>query len=315
MEPRRLWTWTLKNNIDGGGVMAPVLDPFDPSAFYVSDGWGSYYGSMRLRRLSLETGEELASALTRDAVRCLWAGEDAIFAVLTKRVVKVARPSMEVLGSWKKGVPAGSDYVAFDGEKTLLLMNWAASYLSVLELGEEAKARRKRLENCCGIFREDPRRFLVMNGSGIYRCALPEGALKKLADTGPCCRCLRGDSGRLWLLGTEEDGRPRMVIYPPPGADGAALAPEGIFPVPRPWEEEEKGITRLSFALSRDEETVYFTRDAALWAWSVPEERLLFYHAFQDEYVLAVFDTGPGGVRVLTYNWSQRRLSGQALEG
>ena len=71
MELRKRWSARMKNNISGGGVMAPVADPFDPTAFYVSDGWGSLYASMRLRKLSAETGEELASVLTRDSTRCV----------------------------------------------------------------------------------------------------------------------------------------------------------------------------------------------------------------------------------------------------
>lgn len=302
MNIREKWSQTLKNNIDGGGVMSPAPDPFDPSAFYVTDGWGSYYNSIRLRRLSLETGEELASVLTRDAVRCLWFEEDALFALLSKRVVRAARPSMEVLDCWRRGIPACSDYAAFDGEKTLLSMNWAASYLSILELGE-AKARRKRLESCCGIFREDSRRFLVMNGAGIYRCTLPEGSLQKLADTKPYYRCLRGGSGRLYLLRSgEEDWLTQVLIYPPPGEETEGLAPERIFQVP--WLRGPK----VYIALSRDEETVYFMQGDFLWAWSVSRGKPLFRHSFQDEYVSAVFDNSPQGASILTYNRDKRRL-------
>ena len=71
MEVCKKWTVQMKNNISGGAVMPPVLDPFDSSVFYVSDGWYSYYSSIRLRRLSVETGEELSNVLTRDCVRCI----------------------------------------------------------------------------------------------------------------------------------------------------------------------------------------------------------------------------------------------------
>ena len=109
MELRKQWTIAMKQNIGGGGIMPPVLDPFDPSVFYVSDGWGSYYSSMRLRKLSVETGEELDSVLTRDGVRCLHIEEDRLFAVLNKRILEVDRASLQVIRTYKKGVPLSMD--------------------------------------------------------------------------------------------------------------------------------------------------------------------------------------------------------------
>jgi len=313
MEITRKWSVLLKNNIDGGGVLPPTRDPFDRSAFYVTDGWGSYYSSIRLRRLSLETGEELASALVRDGARCLWAGEDALFAILTKRVVKLSRPSLKIMESWKGGIPQGSDYVAFDGDHTLLLMNWAASFLFALDL-ETGKAKRKKLPGGCrGIFREDPGRFLVLNGRAVYRYAMETAALDKLADTEPYDGALRGKSGRLYLLQKRLAGEgPRVsavLVYPAPGSCPGNLSPERILSVPWPRQPEGPGVPGLWFALSGDEETLYFMQDDFLWFQPVREDKPVFQHKFQGEYVYAVFDDSPREASVLTYGRTERRLT------
>ena len=70
MELRKQWTIAMKQNIGGGGIMPPVLDPFDPSVFYVSDGWGSYYASIRLRKLSVETACGVSILRRTGSSRC-----------------------------------------------------------------------------------------------------------------------------------------------------------------------------------------------------------------------------------------------------
>ena len=86
-----LWRKRLKNGIFGG--IAPTQDPFDADVFYVADGWGSSYASMRLRRMSFATGEETASALLRNAVRCMHfvADKRRVFAVTDSKFTACAR--------------------------------------------------------------------------------------------------------------------------------------------------------------------------------------------------------------------------------
>lgn len=90
MECLQVWSVVLKNNIRGAAdVMPPIADVFDSNVFYISDGWQTAYGGMRFRKLSLETGEELANVLTRASVRCIWAGKESIYAVSDKRILKL----------------------------------------------------------------------------------------------------------------------------------------------------------------------------------------------------------------------------------
>ena len=56
MQTEIIWKTTLKNGIYGG-LTPPLADPFNPDHFYVADGWGSKYASMRLHKLSFSTGK------------------------------------------------------------------------------------------------------------------------------------------------------------------------------------------------------------------------------------------------------------------
>lgn len=294
MELRKRWSARMKNNISGGGVMAPVADPFDPTAFYVSDGWGSLYASMRLRKLSAETGEELASVLTRDSTRCVHIEEDRMFAVLNKRLLELDRNDLRVRRAYKKGVPQYMDYVGFNGADKLLLMNWNGGFLNVFDLNTE-KTRKKKVDTCCGIWKEDENSFLVLNGDAILRYDLAGNALKKLADTPPCAKGRLSQSGRLYLLCKDpESALPKLVIYP--SAAGGT---------PRELILEEPA---QDFVLSQDETRLFLIRDNAIWLYSIPEEKMIFHHEFEGEFV---FEDGLQVLHetIFTYRWSEKELT------
>lgn len=283
--------------------MPPTADPFDPSVFYVSDGWGSYYGSMRLRRLSAETGEELASVLTRDSTRCVHIEEDRIFAVLNKRILELDRETLRVRRTYKKGVPQYMDHVGFDGGDKLVLMNWMGGFLNIFDLKAE-KTQKKKVNNCCGILRESPDSFLVMDGKAVLRYDLGKNKLQKAIDTEPYTDCARGASGRLYLLcgrsNTGGETASKILIYP--SAEGGG--PREIVP----------GELVQHIALSQDETRLFLTRDNRFWLYSIPEERIVFQHVFDGEFVfedgLRVFDEKA----VLTYQWKETELTCWRIE-
>lgn len=297
MELYKKWSVHMKNNISGGGVMPPVLDPFDPAVFYVSDGWGSSYSSMRLRRLSVETGEELASVLTRDSTRCIHIERDRIFAVLNKRILEMDRGSLGVIRAYKKGVPQYMDYVGFDGRDKLLMMNWNGGFLNVFSLSAET-ARKKKVDTCCGIWRENEKFFLILNGDAVLRYDLARNTLKKLVDTEPCSRCRLGPSGQLYLLcrGPVEDRSisSKIVIYP-----------SAVGGVPR---ELIPGELIQNFSLSQDEDRLFLIRDNCIWLYSIPEENVIFQHKFEGEFA---FEDGLSVFRehIFTYHWREKELT------
>lgn len=75
MQTEIIWKTTLKNGIYGG-LTPPLADPFNPDHFYITDGWGSKYASMRLHKLSFSTGKEVANVLIRNNVRCMYFSTD-----------------------------------------------------------------------------------------------------------------------------------------------------------------------------------------------------------------------------------------------
>ena len=294
VELYKKWSVHMKNNIGGGGVMAPAVDPFDPSVFYVSDGWGSLYASMRLRKLSAETGEELASVLTRDSTRCVHIEEDRMFAVLNKRLLELDRSNLCVRCAYKKGVPQYMDYAGFNGEDKLLLMNWNGGFLNVFDLNTE-KTRKKKVDTCCGIWKENENSFLVLNGSAVLRYDLAGNTLKKLFDTPPCTRGSLSPSGRLYLLCEgPESALSKLVIYP--SAAGGT---------PRELIRKEPA---QHFALSQDETRLLLIRDNNIWVYSIPEEKMIFHHEFEREFA---FEDGLQVLHetIFTYRWSEKALT------
>lgn len=304
MELRKKWSVTMKNNISGGGVMPPAADPFDPSVFYVSDGWGSYYSSMRLRKLSVETGEELGNVLTRDCTRCIHIGNDRMFAVLNKRILELDRETMEVRRTYKKGVPQGMDYVGFNGRDKLVMMNWTGGFLNIFDLDTE-KTQRKKASNCCGILEESPNSFLIMNGEAVQRYDLEENKLQTLTVTAePYEGCVRGASGRLYLNCRgpiwSKEASSKILMYP--SAEGG-----------EPW-EIVPGELAKDIGLSQDETQLSLLRDNCFWLYSIPEGRIVFQHKFDNEFVfedrLCVFDRHT----ILTYRWSEKKLTCWMIE-
>lgn len=297
MELCKRWAARMKNNISGGGVMVPVTDPFDPSVLYVSDGWGSSYSSIRLRKLSVETGEELANVLTRDCVRCIHVEEDRLFAVLNKRLLELDRSDLRMRRAYEKGVPQYMDYAGFNGEDKLLLMNWNGGFLNVFDLNTE-KTRKKKVDTCCGIWKEDESSFLVLNGDTILCYDLAGNKLIKLTDSEPFSKCMLGPSGRLYLLckGPVEGGEvsSKLVIYP--SASGGA---------PREIILEE---LIQNFSLSQDENRLFLIRDNCIWLYSIPEEEIIFRHKFEGEFA---FEDGLHVLHetIFTYRWSKKELT------
>lgn len=265
VELYKKWSVHMKNNISGGAVMPPTLDHFDPSVFYVSDGWYSYYSSIRLRRLSLETGEELANVLTRDCVRCIHMEEDRLFAILNKRILELNRNDLSVRRAYKKGVPQYSDYTGFNGQDKLLLMNSNGSFLSVFDLTTE-KVQKKKVDTCCGILRETPNSFLIMDGKAVLQYDLEKNKLQTLMVTEPYTDCVQGTSRELYLLGAGADGEARIWVYP----SAAGGTPQEIT-----LSEPVQG-----FKLSSDETQAFLLRKDRLLVYSIPEKRVTAQHIF-----------------------------------
>lgn len=292
MEVCKKWTVQMKNNISGGAVIPPVLDPFDPSVFYVSDGWYSYYSSIRLRKLSVETGEELTNVLARDCVRCIHVEEDRLFAVLNKRILELDRNDLHVLRTYKKG--AYADYVGFDGRDKLLLMNRNGNFLNIFDLQSET-VRKKKAAACFGIWRGDENTFLILDGSGVLEYEPAANKLKRLIDTPPYIDCARGALGQLYLLEGEGEASSRLLLYP------SVL---GGTPQELPLGQPVRG-----FKLSSDETRAFLFQKDRVLVYSIPEKRVTAQHIFEHESSLLDGDYILNDRTILTYQREGNELT------
>lgn len=274
------WVKQLKNNILG--IMPPTEDPFDPTVFYVSDGWQSPYSGMRLRQLSMETGEELANVLTRDATRCIHFEGDQIYAFLNKRIIKLQRNGLAVVETYREKVPNYADHVGMISDDTFLIGNDLADSLTVFNV-QTKQTRRKKIGGCCGIFKTEQDCFLVFNHNSIFTYSPGENKLCKLTDTETYTECARGESGRAYLLcgGVGYSGGPRItsaaykiLVY----SVSAKTALEKTVIIPQ---EILGGLCGpMHFRLSKDETLLYLYDVRTIWIYSVRENKIVFHYEF-----------------------------------
>ncbi|MFV0480472.1 MAG: hypothetical protein ACK5LP_00650 [Campylobacteraceae bacterium] len=160
---------TLKNGIYGG--LCPKLDKFDHDYFYVGDGWGSSFASMRIRKLSLKDGGEVASFLVKNQIRCIYFSQNRsdLFVMSDKKFFILNREDLTLKEKFDKKVPNYSDYVSFDENENLLLANFVAQSLSIFNIKTQ-KTIKKRISASRGIFKEDENNYLFASPyDGIYR--------------------------------------------------------------------------------------------------------------------------------------------------
>ena len=276
MSVHQRWVKQLKNNITG--VMPPTVDPADPSVFYVSDGLFSPYSGMRFRQFSMETGEELANVLTRNATRCIHFEGDQIYAFLDKRIIKLRRNGLEVVETYKEKVPNYADYVSMINDDTFILGNHNADFLTVFNV-QTKQTKRKKIGGCCGIFKTEQDRFLVFNYHSLLAYSPRENKLRKLADTETYVECAMGASGRAYLLcGSVGYGVTpatyKILIYSL--SEGIALEKTVFIP-----QEILNGLcSHMHFCLSKDETHLYLYDARTVWIYSVSENKIVFSHTF-----------------------------------
>lgn len=283
------WTVQMKNNING--IMRPQIDCFDKSVFYVSDGLFSTYSGMRFRKMSVETGEELANVLTRDGTRCIYCDREYVYAFFGKRILKLHKSDLTVANAYKEKIPRYTDYVASDGADIFLLANWNADSLSIFDLQAGRTIHRKKIGGCCGIFKTGTDSFLIFNYDSILEYSLSGNKLNKIADTERYEECVRGNSGRAYLLcgGVHYSGSEitsadyKILIY--------SFVPETRLEKVIYIPEEILGhlCSSMTFQLSKDEKWLYLFDSVSIWIYSVYENQIIFQYTFQSEYIQNIF--------------------------
>ncbi|ANU47797.1 hypothetical protein ADH76_18520 [Enterocloster clostridioformis] len=301
------WTIQLKNNISGGNVMQPTIDTFDKSTFYISDGWGTAFAALRFRKLSLETGEELANTLTRDGARCIHITKENIFVILSKKILKLNRNDLSIQYTYKQNIPRDIDCVSSDDFNALLLTNCNSQYFYNFNMQLE-KNIKKKVGECCGITKINIDTFLLFNYDGILQYSLKTNTIKKMVSTEPYSHYIKGNSGRVYILcekpiqniNDEGENSPyssRILVYSPISENN----PQEII----------TGKIFNDFSLSEDERLLYLHKDNTLWLYSIIKKEIIFEYTFQDEFIFNIFIEG---AIVMTYNRNYHNLTCWKIE-
>ena len=87
---------------------------------------------------------------------------------------------------------------------------------------------------------------------------------------------------------------PKLVIYP----SAAGGTPRELI----------LGEPAQDFVLSQEETRLFLIRDNAIWLYSIPEEKMIFHHEFEGEFV---FEDGLQVLHetIFTYRWSEKELT------
>ena len=274
MQTEIIWKTTLKNGIYGS-LTPPLADPFNPDHFYIADGWGSKYASMRLHKLSFSTGKEVANVLIRNSVRCMYFSADGqyIFAITDNKIFQLSRETLAVVKKHEKGIPKFSDYVASNDQDTLILMNFNSITVTAYNYVEES-TRKKRIkgEGCALITREKADTYLIasyQNGV-IQRYDTTTNKIELLFKTDSFHSVCRDSKGN-WYFHLGQ-------YIPPRSYTTGVMKPLYIIRVLKTDGSQKDYPLELPFKkpiqLSADEQSLFLSNDHNLWQFSLQEERI-----------------------------------------
>ena len=289
MKQQAAWTIELKNGIFAG--LTPVSDPFDKTKFYISDGWGSAYPSMKLRQLSFEDGKEQNAAAIKNSVRCLYFNPDreTIFAVSDSKIFQINRADFSIIKKFEKGIQKYSDFISSNNKDTLLLMNLYSDFLFVYNYVNE-KGTKKKLKSCGGIFKESDTTFLIFcpKIGRIQQYNLHTNKLKEFLQTDIFYRAHKSKSGKIYLhLGkiVEATSNTHERIEP--------VSQINIYLETDPTKKQEISLDFdfKKFVVSENEEKIYFVNNNQIWIYSLIEQKTINKISLNEkERVAQIFD-------------------------
>ena len=289
MKPKKNWTTELKNGIYGG--LTPINDPFDKTKFYISDGWGSAYPSMKLRQFSLENGKELNAVSIKNTVRCLYFNPDKknIFAVSDNKIFQINKTDFSIIKKFEKGIQKYSDFISSNDKDTLLLMNVHSDFLFSYNYNSE-KGTKKKLNSCRGIFKESDTTFLIFcpRIGSVQQYDLQTNKLKEILRTEIFYEAHKSKSDKFYLhLG-------KIVA-------ATSNTHERIEPVNQIDIYLKSDLTKkieigldfdfVKFLVSENEEKLYFINDNQIWIYSLLERKIIDKITLNEkERVAQIFD-------------------------
>ena len=187
-----LWQSRLQNRLRDIGEN--VLIKGD-CAFYAGD--NDEQKQMKLRKISLESGEQLAGAPFRDFTRAATFDDDGRTLVVLgfiDTIYKFNAADLALISKQKKGVLKYGNFIALsskDGDKKAITATDDTLFIYDFET---QTGMRKRLKGCAAIFKQDELNFLIFTRSGqIYGLNLSGCELKIIAKTCPMTQVQRAE--------------------------------------------------------------------------------------------------------------------------
>ena len=189
-----LWLVSLQNRLRDIGEN--VLIKGD-RALYVGD--NDEQKQMKLRKFSLASGEQLASALFRDFTRTATFDDDGRTLVVLgfiDTIYKFNAADLALISKHKKGVLKYGNFITLSskgGDKKAITATDDTLFIYDFET---QTGMRKRLKGCTAIFKQDELNFLIFTRSGqIYGLNLSGCELKIIAKTYPMTQAQRASGG------------------------------------------------------------------------------------------------------------------------
>lgn len=189
-----LWQSRLQNRLRDIGEN--VLIKGD-RALYVGD--NDEQKQMKLRKFSLESGEQLAGAPFRDFTRAATFDDDGRTLVVlgfVDTIYKFNAADLALISKHKKGMLKYGNFIALsskDGDKKAITATDDTLFIYDFET---QTGMRKRLKGCAAIFKQDELNFLIFTRSGqIYRLNLSGCELKIIAKACPMTQVQRVGGG------------------------------------------------------------------------------------------------------------------------
>ena len=189
-----LWQSRLQNRLRDIGENVLIKGDH---AVYVGD--NDEQEQMKLRKFSLESGEQLAGAPFRDFTRAATFDDDGRTLVVlgfVDTIYKFNAADLALISKHKKGVLKYGNFIALSskgGDKKAITATDDTLFIYDFET---QTGTRKRLKGCTAIFKQDELNFLIFTRSGqIYRLNLSGCELKIIAKTCPMTQVQRA-SGR-----------------------------------------------------------------------------------------------------------------------
>ncbi|RYJ36744.1 hypothetical protein NU08_4263 [Flavobacterium anhuiense] len=287
MNFEKIWTTELKNGIFGG--LTPTLDPFDETTFYISDGWGSSYPSMKLRQLCFKDGKELNSSPIKNSTRCLHFNPDKknIFAVSDNKIFQINRTDLSIVKKFEKGIQKYSDYISSNDKDSVLLMNFNGEYVFIYNYIEE-KGFKKKLKTCRGIFKENNDIFLIFcpKIGSVQQFDLASNKTKEILKTDLFYNAYKSKSNTFYLhLGKLTEATPTTHERISP------INKINIYSDFKLQTEIELDFKFENFIVSENEEKIYFINNNQIWIYLLPKKQIIDQITLNEKVRIAqVFD-------------------------